>query len=836
VGGSSSTGGAVATGGTGTSGLFLDGFFPIGTFMPTMDEFQKWKDRGVNTMVGEAGAVDVTTIIAQWDATAKQLGLKEIRHALPNPADDIGNPNLLAWAQNDEPDASGQGYVNSTACMSRYTTLKSVDPKRPIYINFGGSDVMSALDGAAPSWCPSPYTDCLLTSTYKLLLAAGDWISNDRYPLAGYLNTGATRGDLTLVSQPVDRLAGWSNKPQFDYIETSNQQIISGARGVTPDELRAEVWLSIVHGVRGFVYFPQVVGGSQTSNDGTPADVVTEMTKVNTTVTQIASVLQGAINPPSISAVPPAPLQAGWRNAPSGMYFIVVNPVATVTTASSIALTGVGAATAATVLNENRTVPISGGKISDGFAAFGVHIYVVASSGGGLGTGGATGTGGAVGAGGATSSGGATSTGGKTSTGGTGSAGGAMSTGGTGSVGGVASTGGTGSAGGVASTGGVTSAGGSSSTGGAVATGGTATSGLFLNGFFPIGTYMPTMDEFQKWKDRGVNTLVEEAGAADVSTIIVQWDSMAKQLGLKEIRRPLPIPANDIGNPNLLAWMQEDEPDANGQGYINSTTCASKYSTWKGIDPTRPVYINFGGSDVMGALDGAAPSWCPSPYTDCMLTSTYQSLIAAADWISNDRYPVTGYLNDGVTRGDLTLVAQPLDRLATWTSKPLFNYIETSSQQIITGARGVTPDELRAEVWLSIVHGVRGFVYFPQVVGGSATTNDGTPADVATEMTKVNATVTQIAAVLQGAINPSGIAAIPPAPLQAGWRNAASGMYFMVVNPVATVTTASSITLTGVGAATTATVLNENRTVPISGGKISDGFAAFGVHIYVVGK
>jgi hypothetical protein len=280
--------------------------------------------------------------------------------------------------------------------------------------------------------------------------------------------------------------------------------------------------------------------------------------------------------------------------------------------------------------------------------------------------------------------------------------------------------------------------------------------------------------------------------------------------------------------------MQEDEPDGNGQGYINIPTCTTKYNNWKQIDPTRPVYINFGGSDVVSALDGPAPSWCPSPYTDCVLASTYASLIAAADWISNDRYPVTGYLNDGATRGDLTLIGEPMDKLATWTTKPLFDYIETSSQNFVTGTRGVYPDELRVEIWLSIIHGVRGYVFFPQVVGGN-TTNDGTPDDVATEMTKVNAMVTQIASVLQGTIDPAGITASATSPVQVGWRSAPSGTYFIAVNPVTT-TQSTTLTLTGIGAATTATVLGESRTVSIAGGKITDSFASHEVHIYVVGN
>jgi hypothetical protein len=377
--------------------------------------------------------------------------------------------------------------------------------------------------------------------------------------------------------------------------------------------------------------------------------------------------------------------------------------------------------------------------------------------------------------------------------------------------------------------------GGATSTGGVVSTGGTVTPGNFLNGFFVIGTFMPTIPEFKKWKDRGVNTLVAEAGAADLTTIIQQWNDKARSMGLKMIRRPLPNPSDDIGNADLLAWMQDDEPDASGQGFVNIPACTTKYNSWRQIDPARPVYINFGGGDVSTAMDGPAPSWCPSPYTNCLLTSTYKSLIAAADWLSNDFYPVTGYVPSTMTRGDLTIIGLPMDRLKTWADKPLFNYIETSSQHFIANTRGVTPDELRVEIWLSIIHGVRGYVFFPQVVGGT-TTNDGTPDDVAAEMTRVNALVTQIAPALQGNINPPEIGAAPPAPLQAGWRNAPDGMYFIVVNPIATPTTAASITLTGLGGATKATVLNEGRTVPISNGTISDSFGAFAVHIYVVAK
>ena len=360
-------GGNAGAGGAGTAGLFLGGFFPIGAFLvpPTDGHFEKWMGRGINTMVNEAG-----DDIVAWDRRARALGLKMIRHPLPNPADDIGRTDLLAWMQDDEPDASGRGNANLPICQQRYMDWKRVDPSRPVYINFGGSDVMDAVDSAPGC------SDCLLTGMYRSFIETADWISNDRYPVAGYLNQPQRHNDLTLIGEPMDRIRGWTDKPQFCYVETSDQAFIDGARGVRPDELRAEIWLAIVHGVRGIVYFPEVVSGPNFGWDGTPAEVAAEMTIQNATITALAPVLQGEIDPPGLGATVPGPLQVAWRKAPNGSHFIVVNPVAAPTTAM-VRLSGVGAAASASVFGENRAVDVAQGTLQDRFDAHAVHIYVV---------------------------------------------------------------------------------------------------------------------------------------------------------------------------------------------------------------------------------------------------------------------------------------------------------------------------------------------------------------------------------------------------------------------------------------------------------------------------
>ena len=371
----------------------------------------------------------------------------------------------------------------------------------------------------------------------------------------------------------------------------------------------------------------------------------------------------------------------------------------------------------------------------------------------------------------------------------------------------------------------------------------TTGAGLFLNGYFPIGVWTQPLSLFDTWKARGVNTMVSDSPPETIAN----WDQAVKNEGFMTIRPPAENPSDDVGNTVLLAWAQKDEPDMCGEGYVNYPTYLANYQAWKKADPTRPIYLNFSGGDVLGAgpdpdpSDYAAnpdcsPNGTPWPF-NCSLTSNHLNYINnALDWVSNDIYPVSGNLPDNLARYDLTGLGAPIARLQSWTTKPEFSYIETAPIY----NRGVTPDELRAEVWLAIVYGVRGFVYFPDKFdsSGNWVDWDGTPDDVAKEITKQDAVINSLAPVLQGDINPADLGISVPSPLLACWRKAPSGKYFIVVNPVATVKSNVTLTLTGTAGGTTATVFNETptRTITLGGGgtTITDSFTAFAVHVYVV--
>jgi hypothetical protein len=341
----------------------LTTFFPIGVAQQPTNKFATWKGRGINTVVD----VPQQHLTNLWSAHAAAQGLYMIRGPMPNAADDIGNANLLAWAHPDEPDR----HMNQPpeVMLAEYQNWKSIDPNREVFINFTGGRIL--LNNPSEGPCQGPIC-------YSNYIQSADWICNDIYPVTGYFS----RNTLYWVGQVIDWLAPLSaGRPQFAYIETSDQGIPNSTHpGVTPGEFRAEIWDAIIHGARGIIYFPLVLAPSF-NFDGTPTNVVAEMTAQNAVITSLANVLQRPIDPPAIGAAVNFPLEAGWRSTGTEDYFIVLNLTNATKNSQAITLSGISASTA-TVYGENRTVPISNGVIIDSFAPHERHIYVVDNCGG----------------------------------------------------------------------------------------------------------------------------------------------------------------------------------------------------------------------------------------------------------------------------------------------------------------------------------------------------------------------------------------------------------------------------------------------------------------------
>ncbi len=331
--------------------------FPIGVFQAPAVEFAKWKERGVNTVFEVPQGHD----LERWTAEANRQGLRMIRPPRANAARDRHEPLLLAWSQPDEPDLRG---IPAADLAVRYRQWKAVDPRRPVVVNFSGGNVLG-LQGDCRQAC------------YEEFSATADWISSDIYPVTGW-NRSDKLGWIGETVTELRRLSG--GKPQFAFIETSDQNLSStpaATPGVTPSQLRAEVWNAIIFGARGIWYFPVSFGPFRF--DATPTDVVDELTLQNARITSLARVLQGEINPSSIGVRVQDPLQVTWRVTPEAAYVIVLNLSDLALRDQSIAVDGI-ASPWAVVHGEDRGVAISAGVIREDFEPFGVHVYEIANA------------------------------------------------------------------------------------------------------------------------------------------------------------------------------------------------------------------------------------------------------------------------------------------------------------------------------------------------------------------------------------------------------------------------------------------------------------------------
>jgi hypothetical protein len=332
---------------------------------------------------------------------------------------------------------------------------------------------------------------------------------------------------------------------------------------------------------------------------------------------------------------------------------------------------------------------------------------------------------------------------------------------------------------------------------------------------FIIGAFQQPVSSFDTWRTRGINTLVGyEAEKSSKNISNHDWTESAAAKGFYYIKQPSDNPQADAADPNLLAWMHADEPDVK-KPPTDPEILQQQYNDWKKVAPNLPIFINFSGGNVLGGK---------------ISKETYHSYIQSADWIGNDFYPVTGY-----NRPDwLWKVGAAIDQLRDWShDKPQFALIECSAQRLSwtpKSTRGVTADELRAEIWHAVIHGVKGIIYFPQQFGGGFR-YDAVQEKVSLEMALQNKHLTELAAILASPMNPH-IDQKPRAnsPIEIGWRISENKLYIIALNFSDDLARAQIIHL-GVQP-TQAKSLWETQSPDLKNQEITDDFQPYQVRIY----
>jgi hypothetical protein len=346
-------------------------FFPIAVWLQSPSNAAAYADIGINLFIGlyqgptDAQLAALTT--AGMPALCDQAGVY---------ANHLNDATILGWTQQDEPDNAqpdGQGgygpCVDPAVIQGIYDDFKANDPTRPVYLNLGQGVAWEGWYGRG-SACAGRL------DMYPQYEQGADIVSFDIYPLNE--TDASVKGHLWLVALGVDRLRQGSNysKPVWNWIETTG--IDDPASTPTPAQIRAEVWMSLVHGSAGIGYFahifsPSFIEAGLLSEPGVKAGVKA----INTEIASLAPVL----NTPSIgnaatvtSQNSAVPVDTMVKRQGGALYVFAV-AMRPGTTHATFTVRDARAGTA-TVIGESRTLPLVNGSFEDDFAAdYAVHLY-----------------------------------------------------------------------------------------------------------------------------------------------------------------------------------------------------------------------------------------------------------------------------------------------------------------------------------------------------------------------------------------------------------------------------------------------------------------------------
>jgi hypothetical protein len=351
--------------------------------------------------------------------------------------------------------------------------------------------------------------------------------------------------------------------------------------------------------------------------------------------------------------------------------------------------------------------------------------------------------------------------------------------------------------------------------------------------FFPIAVWLQNPNQAARYRDAGINTYVglwrgptEEQLAA------------LKQADMKLICSQNATGLQHLDDSTIIGWMHGDEPDnaqalRNGQkGYgppILPEKIQADYERRRTADPTRPVFLNLGQGVAWDNYIGRG--------VRRNHPEDYAEYVKGCDIASFDIYPVA---HDSKTiKGNLWYVAHGVERLVQWagSGRPVWNCIECT--RIHEPEAKATPHQVRAEVWMSLVHGSRGIIYFVHEwqpkFNESALLSD---PEMLTAVTVLNKQITELAPVLNSPTVKNTVTVIfsnNEAPVATMVKRHRGATWLFAV-AMRNGKTSATFNLPGLKAGQTVEVLGEQRTVSAKNGSFTDSFGPWDVHLYRVAQ
>ena len=343
-------------------------FFPIGVWLQSPSRAPEYQAIGINTFVGLYQGPTEAQL-----ATLAKYGMFVVTDqnatALVSPNRDV----IKAWLDSrDEPDNAqpiGSGLYGScipaTEVVRRSREMKVRDPTRPVMVVFGQGVANEFWNGRGPCNGDLKY--------YDVAAEAADILAFDIYPVGS--TTPQVKGKLEYVARGVSRLVKLAGPTQkvWNAIETT---ALDPEHPVTPAQVRSEVWMSLIHGSSGIIYFVhEFEPDFREDAIFRHIDVVEEVTRTNKLIKTLSPILNSQNVHEELtvsSAVPIATMVKRYNNA-LYVFAVAMRDEACTVRFNVRELMDEHAE----VIGEQRSIAISAGQFEDSFVGYGVHIYKI---------------------------------------------------------------------------------------------------------------------------------------------------------------------------------------------------------------------------------------------------------------------------------------------------------------------------------------------------------------------------------------------------------------------------------------------------------------------------
>lgn len=356
------------------SGTLADpDFFPIAVWLQNPSNARKYRDAGINVYVG------------LWRGpTEEQLAeLKRQRMLVICGQNRVGlahldDPTILGWMHGDEPDNAqslgrGEGYgppIPPEKIVEGYRKIRVADPSRPVLLNLGQGVAWDQWYGrGVRTNHPEDYPE---------YIRGCDIVSFDIYPACH--DHPDVKGKVWMVADGVRRLRGWADERQLVWNCIECTHISNPGSKATPQQVKAEVWMSLIRGSQGLIYFvhqfePNFIEAGLLAD----AEMLAGVTKTNLQIHELAPVLNSPSTEDAViveTANAEVPVEAMVKHHGGVTYVFAVGMRDGITTAD-FRLPGLKGTAKIEVLGEGRELTAAEGSFRDRFEPWDVHLYRV---------------------------------------------------------------------------------------------------------------------------------------------------------------------------------------------------------------------------------------------------------------------------------------------------------------------------------------------------------------------------------------------------------------------------------------------------------------------------